>query len=148
VARKFIKWIPSPALLQRISRAHIWLYRKTGGMIGERLDGLDICLLTTRGRKSGLTRTAPLPYFRDGKRIVLIASNAGRDKHPAWFLNLSENPEVELQIGVHRLELRARQAQGEERARIWALVTRDHPRFDRYVPWTTRVIPVVVLDAA
>jgi deazaflavin-dependent oxidoreductase (nitroreductase family) len=148
MAQTFIKWIPSPKMLQRISKTHIWLYRKTAGIVGQRLDGLDICLLTTRGRKSGQVRTAPLPYFRDGERFVLIASNAGRDKHPAWFLNLSENPDVELQIGPRRLRARAREAQGDERTRIWALVTRDHPRFNRYVPWTDRVIPVVVLDAA
>lgn len=148
MAQKFIKWVPSPAVLAKISQAHIWLYRRTAGLVGQRLDGLDICLLTTRGRKSGQERTAPLPYFRDGERIVLIASNGGRDKHPAWFLNLSDNPDVELQIGARRLKLRARKAEGEERSRIWALVTRDHPRFDRYVAWTKRVIPVVVLDAA
>src|SRR5687768_10491310 len=139
MAQKFIRWVPSPKMLQRISKTHIWLYRKTAGIVGQRLDGLDICLLTTRGRKSGQVRTAPLPYFRDGERFVLIASNGGRDKHPAWFLNLSESPDVELQIGARRLKARAREAQGEERARIWALVTKDHPRFNRYVPWTSRI---------
>jgi deazaflavin-dependent oxidoreductase (nitroreductase family) len=145
MGKRFIRWIPPPAVLQRISALHIWVYRRTGGLLGKRLDGLDILLLTTTGRKSGATRVAPLPYFRDGDRVVLIASKGGTDKHPAWYHNLSANPEVTLQIGRTRARGQAVTVQGPERTRIWRKVTKDHPRYDRYLDLTDRRIPVVVI---
>ena len=146
MAQKYIRWIPKPDTLQRISAAHVWLYRRTGGFLGQYLDGLEILLLTTTGRKSGLTRVAPLPFFRDGTRLVLIASNGGRDAHPAWFHNLMAQPEAHVQVGNWQGTVRASMAQGEERTRLWRKVAKDHPRYDRYLLMTQREIPVLVLE--
>ena len=107
MARKYIKWVPGPRLLRWITRIHIQVYRLSLGRLGTRMDGLDILLLTCLGRKSGQKRTVPLPFFRDGAAIVLIASNGGQQKHPAWYHNLGANPEVELLIGPRRLRARA-----------------------------------------
>jgi deazaflavin-dependent oxidoreductase (nitroreductase family) len=144
--KRFIRWVPGPKILAKISTLHVWLYQNTRGIVGTRLDGLDILLLTTRGRKTGLVRTAPLPYFRDGQDYVLIGSNGGRDVHPAWYHNLRADRRVQIQVGARTWHARARVVEGEERERIWKLVTRDHPRYDRYVGWTDRKIPVVVLE--
>jgi deazaflavin-dependent oxidoreductase (nitroreductase family) len=77
---------------------------------------------------------------------VLIASNGGRDVHPAWFHNLRADPRVEIQVGARTWHAQARVVDGDERERIWKLVTKDHPRYDRYVGWTDRKIPVIVLE--
>jgi deazaflavin-dependent oxidoreductase (nitroreductase family) len=148
MAQKFIKWVPSPKMMQRVSKIHIKLYKASGGLIGSFVDDLDILLLTTRGRKSGQLRTAPLPYFKEGDRHVVIASNGGGQKHPAWYLNLSANPDVEVQVGMYKHRMRARTVDDEtERSQLWKMVTKDHPRYDRYKESTKgREIPVVVLE--
>ena len=69
----YIKWVPEPRMMKRMGEWHVRLYRWTGGILGGRMDGLDMLLLTTRGRKSGLERTVPLPYFRDGDRYLLCS---------------------------------------------------------------------------
>lgn len=146
MAQKYIKYVPKPKAMKRISQVHIALYRATRGLVGKRVDGLDILLLTTRGRKSGLERTVPLPYFVAGDQYILMASNGGNDKHPAWFHNLKANPDVALQVGRKKLRATASTAEGDDYERLWKHVTADHPRYDRYATWTERKIPVVVLD--
>jgi deazaflavin-dependent oxidoreductase (nitroreductase family) len=148
MAQKYIRWIPKPRTLQHISAAHVWLYRRTGGLLGQHLDGLEIMLLTSKGRKTGITRVAPLPFFRDGSRLVLIASNGGRDAHPAWFHNVTANPDVHVQVGNWEGDAHASLAEGDERARLWRKIANDHPRYDRYLLMTQREIPVIVLELA
>src|SRR5437868_5418594 len=93
------------------------LYRMSGGRIGGKMKGAPILLLTTTGRKSGKARTMPLLYVEDGDRFAVIASAGGQQEQPAWYLNLRENPEVEVEVGRERRKLRARVAEGEERER-------------------------------
>lgn len=143
----YLKYVPKERTMKRIGKLHVRLYRMTGGLIGKRADGLDILLLTTIGRKSGEKRVVPLPYFRDGERFVLIASFGGNDKNPAWFNNLSANPDVEIQVGFQRMKARATVTAGEERERIWKKVTSAYPRYLAYQEKTERQIPVVVLEA-
>jgi len=143
---EYIKYVPEPRTMKRIGKLHTRLYRLSGGLIGGRIDGLDILLLTTIGRKSGEKRTVPLPYYRDGKRYVLIASFGGNAKNPAWFHNLSANPDVTLQVGFRRMAAKATVADEAERARIWAQITHDFPRYLVYQDKTERKIPVVVLE--
>ena len=143
---KYIRFVPKPSSIKRIGEIHVRLYRFTRGLIGKRVDGLDILLLTTTGKKTGLARTVPLPYFRDGACYVLLASFGGNDKNPAWLGNLKTTPEVEVQVGAKKLKLKARIAQGEERTRVWDQVTRDYPRYLGYQAKTTREIPVVLLE--
>jgi deazaflavin-dependent oxidoreductase (nitroreductase family) len=143
---KYIRWVPTPETIKRIAKLHVPLYRATWGILGGRVDGLDILLLTTLGKKTGLLRTVPLPYFRDGERYVLIASFGGNSKNPAWYNNLQAQPEVELQVGRKRMKACAKVADGAERERIWSRVTHDFPRYLRYQAQTARLIPVVVLE--
>lgn len=124
---------------------HNTLYRASGGKIGGRMRGAPVLLLTVRGRKSGKRRTAPLLYGRDGDRYVVIASKGGDPKHPAWYLNLRGN-EADIQVGREQLHVRARDAEGEERERLWAEMVGVYAPYADYEQKTTRKIPVVVLE--
>jgi deazaflavin-dependent oxidoreductase (nitroreductase family) len=143
---RYIRWVPSERMVKWIGRLHTWLYRLTGGLIGARVDGLDMLLLTAVGRRSGQRRCSPLPFFRDGSSLLLIASFGGNTKHPAWYLNLVAQPLVEVQVRRHRMRAKAHTAVGEERARLWQALVHDHPRYAQYQLTTEREIPVVVLE--
>lgn len=143
---KYIRFVPKPKAIKRIGEIHVRLYRFTRGLIGKRMDGLDILLLTTIGKKTGLARTVPLPYFRDGESYVLIASFGGNAKNPAWLGNLKSTPEVDVQVGAKKLKLKARVLEGDERTRVWGQVTHDYPRYLNYQAKTERQIPVVLLE--
>jgi deazaflavin-dependent oxidoreductase (nitroreductase family) len=125
---------------------HTALYRLTGGRIGGRLYGAPVLLLTTRGRKTGKTRTTPLLYLEDGDRLVVVASKGGAPRHPAWFLNLTADPEVTVERGRERLPMRAHEADEEERARYWPQVVAMYPGYAGYQEKTSRRIPLVVLE--
>jgi deazaflavin-dependent oxidoreductase (nitroreductase family) len=125
---------------------HRLLYRMSGGRIGGRLWDLRVVLLTTTGRKSGKKRTVPLCSFRDGDDVVVIASYGGLDQPPAWWLNLEASPVAELVTGRERRAVTARNAAGDERARLWAEVTARAPGYLEYEQRTTREIPVVILQ--
>ena len=143
---RYIRWVPAPQNIKRIGKIHERLYRWTFGLVGGRVDGLDILLLTTTGKRSGRPRCVPLPYFRDGSRYLLVASFGGNANNPHWYANLLTNPSVELQRGGTRWNTQARVAQGAERERLWGHITYEHPRYLRYQARTTREIPVIVLD--
>jgi deazaflavin-dependent oxidoreductase (nitroreductase family) len=115
-------------------------------LIGARLDGLDVLLLTTTGAKSGNQRCIPLPYFRDGERILLVASFGGNRKNPAWIANITANPAVHVQLRAKQWTARARISEGAERQRLWAGITDEFPRYGNYQSKTERLIPVVVLE--
>ena len=104
-----------------------------------------VLLLSVTGRKSGKRRTTPLLYGRDGDNYVVIASVGGAPKHPAWYLNL-QGQEAEILVGRERLRVRARDAEGEERERLWALMVSLYPPYAEYQKKTERRIPVVVLE--
>ncbi|MDB5068170.1 MAG: deazaflavin-dependent nitroreductase family protein [Chloroflexi bacterium] len=128
--------------------AHTALYRRTGGRIGGRFRGAPCLLLTVTGRKSGQPRTAPLMYGRDGEDYIIIASKGGMPKSPVWWLNLRSNPAAEVEVGAERLRVTAEQVEGEERERLWRLMTGIYPTYDAYQKKTSRVIPVVRLRPA
>jgi deazaflavin-dependent oxidoreductase (nitroreductase family) len=131
--------------LRAMSGLNTALYRLTGGRVANRMGKAPILLLTVAGRKSGKRRTTPLLYGRDGDNYVVIASMGGAPKHPAWYHNL-EGQEAEIQVGRKRLRVRARDAEGEERERLWALMVSLYPSYDDYQKKTERRIPVVVLE--
>ena len=127
--------------------AHVRRYRETGGEVGHIWKrGSKILLLTTRGRNSGEPRTTPLIYEQDGDAYVIVASKGGAPKHPGWYLNLVNEPQVELQVKEEVFPARARTATGEERQRLWELAARQWPDYDVYQEKTDREIPVVVLE--
>ncbi len=128
--------------------AHQWLYEKSDGRIGASVGGRPMLLLRQVGRKTGEPRTSALLYVRDGDNYAVIASKGGDPKHPGWFHNLTANPDVEIQICRKRIPVRARVAEGEERARIWGRANEvNKGGYDVYQTRTDRTIPVVVLEA-
>ena len=134
-------------LIFRVGGAvHTALYRLTGGKVAGRAFGVPVLLLTVAGRKTGKRRTAPLLYGRDGDNLVVIASKGGDPKHPAWYLNL-RRAEADVEIGRERRRVRARDAEGEERERLWAQMVGLYAPYAEYQKKTTRRIPVVVLEA-
>ncbi len=132
--------------MKRVGKLHTFLFRATGGLIGRRADGLDMLLLTTTGHRSGIARTTPLPYFRDGARLVLIASFGGNDRDPAWLGNLRAKAAVRIQLGRRAIEATAKVADEPERARLWWEITADHPRFLVYQAKTDRQIPLAIIE--
>jgi F420H(2)-dependent quinone reductase len=142
----YVKYVPKEGTMKRIGKFHVKLYKLTGGLLGKRVDGLDILLLSTIGKKTGEKRTVPLPFYRDGERFLLVASFGGNDKNPAWFNNLAANPNVELQVGFQKMKAVAKVAEPAEREKLWADVTRAFPRYLAYQEKTERKIPIVVLE--
>ena len=108
--------------------------------------GARLLLLTTTGAKSGKTRINPLAFTRDGENYVIIASKGGSPTHPDWYHNLVANPDVTVEVGTERIDVRARVAQGEERDRLFAAQAALMPGFAEYQRKTARQIPVVVLE--
>jgi deazaflavin-dependent oxidoreductase (nitroreductase family) len=126
---------------------HVRRYRETDGAEGHVWkEGATILLLTTTGRRSGKQFTTPLIYDYDGDNAVVVASQGGAPSHPDWYLNLSEHPEVEVQIKGDRFRARARTAEGDERERLWEQMNQMWPHYDAYAERTPRRIPVVVLE--
>jgi deazaflavin-dependent oxidoreductase (nitroreductase family) len=124
---------------------HIRRYLESDGRRGQR-GGKDALLLTTRGRRSGKLRRTALYYGTDGDRYLLVASNGGAAKHPSWYLNLVEHPEVQLQVGADKFAARARTATPEEKPRLWRLMVAILPQYDGYQKRTRRDIPVVIVE--
>jgi F420H(2)-dependent quinone reductase len=133
------------ALARGFIKRAVWLYRRSGGKIGGSMFGAPVLLLTTTGRKSGRLWTVPLLFQTDGDRWVIIASNGGNPKHPAWWLNLGSQPEASVQIRRETYPVTAVEAAGEERERLWRQMADMYKGYDRYAQKTTRKIPVVVL---
>ena len=126
------------------TRRHV----ETGGEEGHDWNGVPCLVLTTRGRRTGRARRTALIYGRDGDRFVVVASKGGSDRHPLWYLNLLEDPAVMVQVGPEVLSAVARPVEGEEKAKLWSLMTSIWPDYDSYQAKTKRDIPVVVLEPA
>jgi deazaflavin-dependent oxidoreductase (nitroreductase family) len=127
---------------------HVRRYQETNGEVGYIWNGAPILLVTTKGRKSGADRTIPIIYAQVGDDQVIIASKGGSPTHPAWYLNLLENPNVRVQVKGDKFDAVARTAQSPERERLWAEAIKGWPNYDVYQSRTTRQIPVVVLERA
>lgn len=125
---------------------HVERYRATDGAEGHEWQGAQTLLLTTTGRKSGEPRTTPLIYGRENDSYAVVASKGGSDEPPAWYLNLSENSEVEVQIKADRFKARARTATAEEKPALWRKMVAEWPSYDEYQQRTDREIPVIVLE--
>jgi deazaflavin-dependent oxidoreductase (nitroreductase family) len=132
--------------LRAVGKLNVPLYRASGGRIGGRLNRAPILLLTTTGRRSGQPRTAPVLYLRRGDDLVVIGSNAGNAKTPAWSLNLQADPDAEVEIGRRRHGVRARVAEGAEREELWRAMNEQYAGFDDYATRTSRDIELFVLE--
>jgi deazaflavin-dependent oxidoreductase (nitroreductase family) len=129
-----------------LGEEHIRRYRETDGEVGYLWNGVPTLLLTTTGRRSGEARTSPLIFARDGDDYLVVASMGGAPKHPSWYLNLTENPDAEIQVKGDHIPVTARTASDDEKPRLWKIVTEAWPNYDVYQTRTDRVIPVVVLS--
>jgi F420H(2)-dependent quinone reductase len=132
--------------LRWTGKLNVPLYRLSGGRIAGKVGKAPLLLLTTTGRKSGEPRTAPVVYLADGERLVLIDTNAGNEKLPAWSHNLRANPAAEVEVGRRRRRVRARVAEGEERAALWDKHIEQFAGFDYYITLLKRTPSVWVLE--
>ena len=122
------------------------MYRLSKGRVaGTSPTGAPICLLTTTGRRTGRRRTVPLLYLPDGENFVVVASKGGMSTHPAWYLNLSADPNAVVESHGRTFLAVARAATDEERARMWPQLVAVYGHFESYQLRTTRQIPMVVL---
>jgi F420H(2)-dependent quinone reductase len=138
----------SATLQNLLIRVHSMLYRSTDGAIGGKIARSPVLLLTTTGRRSARPRTVPLLYLMDGRNVVLVASNGGAWRHPAWWLNLQTTPEAWIQIKSIRQRVQAEQASATEKQRLWPRLTAMYPGYQRYQEITNRDIPVVILRSS
>lgn len=135
------------AAFRLVTGVHRAVFRATNGRIGGSGLGMPVVMLTTTGRRSGQPRETMLSSpVQDGNRVVLIASYGGDDRHPQWFLNLRENPDVEIRMRGRSRRMRARVASAEEKAELWPRVTAAYRGYGRYQQSTERDIPVVILE--
>ncbi|MGY2029327.1 nitroreductase family deazaflavin-dependent oxidoreductase [Nocardia gipuzkoensis] len=141
------------ALIKYMSKAQVWVFRRTRGRIGGRWrigagfrKPVPTLLLEHRGRKSGKLFTVPLLYLVDGADLVVVASQGGLPSHPQWYFNLLAHPATRVQIGAEHRRVRARVATREERDRLWPLLVALYADFDAYQSWTEREIPVLLLQ--
>jgi deazaflavin-dependent oxidoreductase (nitroreductase family) len=128
-----------------VYKLHRWMYRMTGGLLGQSSSVGPMLLLTTTGRRSGQPRTVPLLYMEDGARFVVVGSNGGRPQPPAWLLNLTANPSGEVQVGKLRHRVRAEILHGAARGDLWNRLGQFYAGWAHYQTLTDRSIPVVVL---
>ena len=135
-------------------RDHIRRYLATDGEEGHLWDAslgggtgmVPTLLLTTTGRKSGKPLLLPLIYGEHDGTYVIVASKGGAPSHPAWYVNLAANPEVDVQVKAKRFRARARTASGDERKKLWDEMVGIYAPYTAYQANTEREIPVVVLD--
>ena len=128
---------------------HVRVYEETDGENGhEWRNGTSILILTTTGRKSGDERKNALIYGMAGDNPMIVASKGGNPQHPGWYLNLRDNPEVQVQIKGDKFTARARDATAEERPELWGQMTEHWPDYDNYPEKTDREIPIVILERA
>jgi deazaflavin-dependent oxidoreductase (nitroreductase family) len=140
--------MPADIVLKAMNAAHRAVVKVSGNRLGWDAANMPVLELTTTGRKTGRPRSVMLtsPY-QDGASYVVVASRGGDDIHPAWFLNLRDNPDVMVSLGGKpKQPMRARVATAPERARLWPLVTKDHGMYAGYQKKTDREIPLVLLD--
>ena len=137
------------SLFTRVLDTHQKLYTASDGRIGHRLLGVPTLLLTTTGRKSGLARTSALTYARDGQDLLIVASNGGSSRPPAWLLNLTTTPTVDVQVARQKLRATARVLRPGDAnyARLFEICDSSNKRrYSAYQRGTSRPIPVVVLS--
>jgi deazaflavin-dependent oxidoreductase (nitroreductase family) len=133
-------------MLTALGKLNVPVYRLSRGRLLGKVGTAPVLLLTSTGRRSGQKRTAPVLFLAYGERHVVVGSNAGNERAPAWSFNLKANPDAEIEIRGARRAVRARVAEGEERAELWKKVNELYEGFDSYDARTSRDIAVFVLE--
>jgi deazaflavin-dependent oxidoreductase (nitroreductase family) len=139
--------MPSDFVLKSMNTVHRTMLKVSGGRLGWSFGSMPVLELTTVGRKSGTKRSVMLTSpVQAGDVLVVIASRGGDDTHPAWFLNLQANPDVEVSLkGQPSRPMVATVADDAERARLWPQVVANAKNYRDYQDKTEREIPVVLL---
>jgi deazaflavin-dependent oxidoreductase (nitroreductase family) len=134
-------------IVKPLSHFHAAVYRASGGRVGRTGFGMPVVILTTTGRKTGKSRTTTLTSpIQDGDKVVLVASYGGDDRNPMWFLNLRDNPKVELTIHGTSRPMTAHVATVEEKKELWPRVVEAYKGYAQYQTKTDRDIPLVILE--
>jgi deazaflavin-dependent oxidoreductase (nitroreductase family) len=134
-------------MMRVVTGFHQAVFQVSKGRLANRGYGMPVLQLTTTGRKSGKPRTTMLTSpVQDGDRVVIVASYGGDDRHPTWFLNLRDDPKVEVTMDGKTRSLRARVASPEEKAALWPRVVAAHRGYEQYQKRTDRDIPLVILE--
>lgn len=127
------------------TRLHAAIYHLTRGRVIGRVGGQPVLLLETVGRRTGRRRTTPVQYLADGDTFVVVASNAGAARPPAWYLNLRENPHARVRVGARTVDVRAQQAVGPDRAELWQRLTAANRYLERAARKAGRELPLMAL---
>lgn len=138
---------PKDVVARVVTTVHAEVFRRTNGRLGGSVLGMPAVMLTTTGRKTGKRRTTMLttPVY-DDDTVVLVASYGGDSRHPTWFLNLRDAPDVEITLHGRRRAMRARVATAEEKEQLWPRVVRAYRGYAQYQKRTDRDIPLVILE--
>jgi len=139
--------ISKDSLFRAVTGFHRSVFKASNGRLFGRLGGMPVVVLTTIGRKSGKPRTTMLtsPVQR-GDSVVLVASFGGDDRHPTWYLNLRDHPDVEIVAKGHNRKMQARVATAQEKLELWPQIVKVYKGYAGYQKKTDRDIPVVILD--
>jgi deazaflavin-dependent oxidoreductase (nitroreductase family) len=132
-------------MMRTATRVHAWVYRRSGGRVLGRMGGQPVLLLHTTGRRTGQLRTTPVQYLADGDTFVVVASNAGAARAPAWYLNLRADPHARVEVGARTLDVRAREAAGQERVALWQRLTAANRHLERAARRAGRDLPLMAL---
>jgi deazaflavin-dependent oxidoreductase (nitroreductase family) len=139
-------------VLVPVLRLHDTIYQKTDGRFGHEVPGMPRSLLLhTTGAKTGQPRTTTLTYAKDGDSYLVVASNGGDEKYPAWYHNLRKRPDVEINVGPKRFPVTARKIGSDDSdyAKLWKIVnTNNGNRYTGYQNHTSRPIPIFALTPA
>ena len=137
---------PPRWLLKTFTRINVLVYKLSGGRLMNKLAGMPIVLVTMKGAKTGRTITIPLMYVPHEKGIVLVASQGGAPKNPAWYHNLVKNPKIEITREGRTQKLNARRVDEEEKATLWPTCIEYYPSYEQYQRRTERRIPVFLCE--
>lgn len=137
---------PPRWLLKTFTRINVFVYRLSGGRLMNKLAGMPIVLVTMKGARSGRTLTIPLMYVPHERGYILVASQGGAPKHPAWYHNLVKNPEIEITFEGQTRKFTARQVDEDEKATLWPTCVEYYPPYEQYQRRTERRIPVFLCE--
>ena len=135
-----MKWI-----FKIILTIHKGLYRLSGGRIGGKMQGAEVLLLSTLGRKSGKKRVTPLMFIRHDKSFVVVASNGGQPSHPGWYYNIQDKSPIDVQVMGKTYRVSVNEAKGDQRTTLYEQFINVSEQYARYAEKTDRDIPVVIL---
>ena len=134
-------------LIRTISKIHGYIYRISRGRVGKQLGKVAILLLTTTGRKSGKKRSVPLTAIPYGAKYILVASFGGSPVHPAWLINIRQNPAVHIRVGSIVKQAKASIIETTDTGyeEMWEKAIATYGGYDNYKRATSRHIPIVVI---